>query len=214
MLALAERLALPVRLAHRVGGWLLLVLALVIGYDVVGRKFFDTGSVVLQDLEWHLHGAALLLGFGGAYLKDAHVRVDLLRERLGMRTKARMEVFGILVFMIPYLAILAFFAVEFAVRAYLSGEGSVAGGGLPQRWIIKSFLPLGLVLVVLSALSVLLKCLHYLRDGADISGPFGSRSKSRMTSNRNDLSSESCSTSLKERAESRNQVGPPDCDLL
>ena len=81
----------------------LLPLVLVIGYDVVGRKFFETGSVVLQDLQWHLHGAALLLGFGHAYLKDAHVRVDLLREHFSPAVKARLEIAGIVMFMVLYL---------------------------------------------------------------------------------------------------------------
>lgn len=151
--------------ANMAGGWLLLLLALVIGYDVVGRKFFNTGSVVLQDLEWHLHGAAIMLGFGGAYFHDAHVRVDLLRDRLADRWKVRLEIGGILLFLIPYLVMLILFGVDYAHRAFATGEGSVGGGGLDHRWVIKAFLPLGLGLVVLSGLGVLLQCLDYLRGG-------------------------------------------------
>ena len=166
MLHWADLLARPCLWANRLGGWLLLILALVIGYDVVGRKFFDTGSVVLQDLEWHLHGGALLLGFGHAYLKDAHVRVDLLREHFSPVVKARLEIAGIVIFMIPYLAALIAFGVDYAMRAYLTGEASTSGGGLSHRWVIKSMVPLGLSLTALSAMSVLLRCLYALRPVA------------------------------------------------
>lgn len=163
--AIARLLAIPPRWGHAAGGWLLLVLAFVIGYDVVGRKFFNTGSTLLQELQWHLHGAAMMLGFGAAYLKDAHVRVDLLRERFAPRTKIGLEAVGLVVFLVPYLGFLCYFSVDYAQRAWVTGEGSVGGGGLPHRWIIKSFLAIGFALVVLAALSVLARCLEALGTG-------------------------------------------------
>jgi len=172
MTSLARLLALPTFHARRLGGWLLLILAVVIGYDVIGRKFFDTGSVVLQDLEWHLHGAALLLGFAAATVTDAHVRVDLLRERLRPRTKIKLELFGIVAFLIPYLSALTAFAVAYAHRAFVTGEGPVGGAGIPQRWIIKSMMAVGFVLVLLAAGSVLLRCMAALRPGSRTDSPF------------------------------------------
>ncbi|MEQ8400653.1 MAG: TRAP transporter small permease subunit [Marinovum algicola] len=156
--------ALP-RAGHFVGGWLLFCLAFVIGYDVVGRKFFNTGSTMLQELQWHLHGAAMLLGFGATYLKDAHVRVDLLRGSFPPRAKIWLEVLGIILFLIPYLGFLFHFSIDYALRAWATGEGSVGGGGLPNRWIIKSFLAIGFALVILSALSILARCIDALRTG-------------------------------------------------
>lgn len=172
MIRLAQLLAAAPRVAHVFGGWLLLLLAFVIGYDVVGRKFFNTGSILLQDLEWHLHGAALMLGFGSAYLSDAHVRVDLFRERFSERTKVKLEIFGILAFLIPYIAILIWFSLSYVWRAWETGEGSVGGAGLPNRWIIKSFLTIGFMLVLLSAISVLLRCIDALRTSGEPNSPF------------------------------------------
>lgn len=164
--------ALP-RGAHAIGSWLLLFLAFVIGYDVLGRKFFDTGSIMLQDLQWHLHGAALMLGIGAAYLRDAHVRVDLFRENFSRRSKLWLEIFGIVLFLIPYASILFWFSIDYVVRAYATGEGSVAGAGLSHRWIIKSFLTIGFALVVLSAIAVLFRAIDCLRDPQGTSMPFG-----------------------------------------
>ncbi len=162
---LAGWLAWPAVVAGRFGGWLYPVLALVIVFDVVGRKFFDTGSTKLQDLEWHLHGAALMLAFGFCYLRDAHVRVDLLRERLPDRTKIALELAGVVLFICPYMLLLTDMGVDFAWRAYVRGEGSLGGTGLPLRWIIKAFLPLGFALTMLAALSVGLRCIGLLLGG-------------------------------------------------
>lgn len=171
MLKLAHILGSLPRAANTMGGILLLLLVFVIGYDVIGRKFFDTGSTVLQELQWHLHGAALMLGFGAAYLRDAHVRVDLVREGFTMRRKLWLEAAGIVFFLIPYIGFLFYFSLDFAHRAFLSGEGSVGGTGLPHRWIVKSFLAIGFALTLLSALSVLLRCLAGLKGGGEAPPP-------------------------------------------
>jgi len=172
MTRLAQLFAAAPRVAHVFGGWLLLLLAFVIGYDVVGRKFFNTGSILLQDLEWHLHGAALMLGLGYAYLCDAHVRVDLFRDGFSHRTKIILEIFGIVAFLLPYVAVLIWFSIFYVWRAWETGEGSVGGAGLGHRWVIKSFLTIGFTLVLLSALSVLTRCFKVLRTGGESESPF------------------------------------------
>lgn len=168
----AAVLAAPAELAGRIGGWLLPLLAAVIVYDVVGRKFFNTGSSVLQELEWHLHGAALLLAFGFCYLRDAHVRIDLIRGLMSERARLRLEIVGVALFLLPYMLLLAWYGYEFAARAFVRGEGSTGGVGLPMRWIIKSFVPLGAVLMLLAGSAVLLRCLARLRSGGAMQSVF------------------------------------------
>jgi TRAP-type mannitol/chloroaromatic compound transport system permease small subunit len=164
MLKISEAFGALPRAMNVVGAWMLLMLALVIGYDVIGRKFFNTGSTLLQEVQWHLHGAAMMLGFGAAYLRDAHVRVDLVRSGFTMRRKIWLEAAGIILFLIPYIGFLFYFSLGYAHRAWVTGEASVGGGGLSHRWVIKSFLGVGFFLIVLAAISVLLKCIHALRS--------------------------------------------------
>ncbi|MCE8009106.1 TRAP transporter small permease subunit [Aestuariivita sp.] len=171
-LTLSRWLSLPSRLAAAFIGCLLLVLTAVILYDVIGRKFFDTGSFVLSELEWHLHGAIAILGFGYAYLKDAHVRIDLFAKQLGPRLRLWLELVAILLFLIPFMIFLAWFGYDFAMRAYVRGEGAPGGLGLPNRWIIKSAIPLTAVLTITAALSVALRIWVVLRDPARLSDPF------------------------------------------
>lgn len=126
-------------------------------FDVIGRRFMNTGSVALQELEWHFHGALFLLCLGFTYMQDAHVRVDLLREKFSHKTNRLIEVLGCLFLLLPYCGVVIYFGIDFTLKSYLAGEMSATADGLPYRFIIKSFLPIGFFLLGLSAVSVLLK---------------------------------------------------------
>ncbi|WP_425072900.1 TRAP transporter small permease subunit [Sagittula sp. S175] len=163
LLTWSERLALPCRAVAKLCGWLLLLLMAVILYDVIGRRFFATGSFKLQELEWHLHGAIAVLCFGYAYVENAHVRIDLVSQHMRRNTRLWVEIVAIVAFLIPFMALLTWYGYDFTLRSFQRGEGSPGGIGLPNRWIIKSMIPLGAVLTILGGLSVLLRALAALK---------------------------------------------------
>lgn len=112
-------------------------------YDIIGRQFFNTGSTRLQELEWHLFVGLVLASIGYAYLRDAHVRIDVLRDRASDRTKATVEALGYVVALVPFCLVVIVYGIDLAWLAFKSGERSRAAMGLPMRWIIKSAPPLG-----------------------------------------------------------------------
>ncbi len=146
-----------VRLAGEYSVWLALALVLVILFDVITRRFLVLGSTKLQELEWHIHTVLFMFCVGFAYLKDGHVRIDLLREKLSLRTRRWIELIGCLLFAVPYCAVLFWLSIDFAVTAYTGNEVSSAGTGLPHRWIIKACLTVGFLLLMLSTLCVALR---------------------------------------------------------
>ncbi|MFZ5609131.1 MAG: TRAP transporter small permease subunit [Pseudomonadota bacterium] len=159
---LAERIDRLVNGVGRRAAWLLVVLMAVILFDVVTRRFLVLGSTKLQELEWHLHGALFLLCLGYAYLQSAHVRIEVLRERMGRRTQAWVELGGALILLLPYALAIVAFGVVYAMRAHGWNEGSAAQTGLGQRWIIKAAVPLGFSLLGLAGVSMALKAYAYL----------------------------------------------------
>lgn len=140
-----------------IGRFVLIALMVTIIFDVIGRRFMNTGSVGLQELEWHFHGILFLLCLGFNYIEDAHVRVDLFREKFSEKTNRMIEVLGCLFMLLPYCAVVICFGIDFTVKSYMAGEMSATSDGLSYRWIIKSFLPIGFLLLGLSAISILLK---------------------------------------------------------
>jgi TRAP-type mannitol/chloroaromatic compound transport system permease small subunit len=155
------------RLLERVAdatGWLLLVLMAVTCVDVTFRKFGVVGFpyTQAQELEWHLHTAIFSLWLGYNYVINAHPRVDSYTERLGFRRKAWVELFGCLVFAVPYTLVLLWYGWDFVKTAYVFNEGSDAALGLPYRWIIKGIMYAGLWLLLLGIVSVLLRLVAFL----------------------------------------------------
>ena len=166
MLKLAHILDRICVYAARFAGLLLLVLTAVIIYDVIGRKFFNTGSVALHELEWHLHGAIAVLGFGYAYTRNAHVRIDIFHQGFTERAKLKLEIAGIVLLLTPFLLAVLWFGYDFAWRSFVRGEGSSGGLGLDHRWIIKSAVPLSAVLALCGAWSVVLRAVAVLQGKA------------------------------------------------
>ncbi len=162
LLTLSRALAGFVSAVGRLFAWLSLPLAGVIVFDVVTRRFLVLGSTKLQELEWHLHAALFLFLLAYGYLRDAHVRIDIFRERFGPRARAWIELFGCLLFLIPYSLLVTGFGVDFWLRSFVIDEGSAATTGIPHRWIIKAAMPLGFALLFLAGLSVLLDRLSFL----------------------------------------------------
>ncbi len=145
----------------KVAAWIALPLIVIILFDIVTRKigyqlpYFS--STKLQELEWHLHTALFAFCIGWAYLANAHVRIDLVRDRLPVRSQYWLELVGIPLFLMTYTAILTWFGTDYAWKAYTRGECSAAMTGLCDRWIIKAALPLGTALTFTAGLAVLLR---------------------------------------------------------
>lgn len=156
------------RFAHRLGAYVFLPLLIAVSvYDIFGRRFANTGSTQLQELQWHLFFAAVLSGIGYAYLAGDHVRIDTVRRRLSPRSRARVELAGCLIALLPFSMLLMIDGGEQAWRAYESGERSAAALGLGQRWIIKSAIPLAGFLLLLSGLHAAMASFRVLRGQAE-----------------------------------------------
>ena len=134
----------------------------IIIFDIITRRFFVLGSTKLQEMEWHLHTTLFLLVLGYAYLKDAHVRIEIVREQFSTMLKAILETLGICLFLIPYTVLVIYFGIDFVGRSFSLNEVSSALTGLSHRWIIKLFIPVGMILLFLAGLSLLIKNLIYI----------------------------------------------------
>lgn len=144
-------------------GWLLVIMATVTTFDVIARKFgIPLPYTKLQELEWHFHAAIFSLWMGYNYTINAHPRVDSYTEKLGLRRKAWMEFVGCLVFALPYMALVAYYSIDFVASSYALGEQSDSTVGLTHRWIIKAIYAAGLWFIVLGILSVLFRLIAFL----------------------------------------------------
>jgi len=150
----------------RLFAWAFIACIVVIVTDVVTRKFGfqipSLGSTRLQELEWQIHTLLFTTWLGFGYLKNSHVRIDVFVAGLSTRKKVWLELFGCLLFALPYLYVALPHAQDFFVTSFVQNESSDAPTGLPYRWIVKFFLYAGLWGVLLAVLSVMARCIVVL----------------------------------------------------
>jgi TRAP-type mannitol/chloroaromatic compound transport system permease small subunit len=142
--------------------WLWVVLLAIIVVNVVLRYAFGEGRIEFEEIQWHLYSAGFLLGFGYALQCDAHIRVDVLHERFSPTLKAWVELYGIVLLLLPFIALVLYYSVPFVAASYRLSEISNAPGGLPYRWAIKAMLPVGFLLLLLAVLSRLSRVWRFL----------------------------------------------------
>jgi TRAP-type mannitol/chloroaromatic compound transport system permease small subunit len=154
----------------RSAAWLSIPIVAIVVLDVVTRRFLTLGSVTLQELEWHLHAVLFLFCAAYAYIDDTHVRVDILRARLGEVPRAWIELIGAIFFLTPYSIVMVILGSQFVIDSYLLNEVSDAPGGLPFRFVIKSALPIGFLLLTLQGISTVAKQILILKGRKSIGG--------------------------------------------
>lgn len=142
--------------------WIWLVLLITIVFNVVLRYVFGEGRIELEEIQWHLYSTGFLLGLGYTFQIDGHIRVDVVHERLSPRIQAWLELYGILLCVLPFAALVFIYSVPFVAISFELNEVSVSPGGLPYRWVIKSMLSIGFALLLLAAISRLSQVWVYL----------------------------------------------------
>ena len=146
---------------------LALLLALLIGYDAIMRYLFSEGSIALQEIEWHLFDILFLFGLSYALKHDKHVRVDIMFSHYSTETKATVQILSMLFLLIPFSLYFLNGTYEMALQSYMQNEVSSDPGGLGYRFIIKSVLFIAFVLLVLQALSEIIKAFSKVKSKLD-----------------------------------------------
>ena len=158
-------------LAHRIDrfqerfgrgvSWLSLGMVRVVFSDVVTRYVFRTTSGAMQELEWYLFGTLYLLAAGYTLLHDEHVRVDIMYSKLSPRRRAVVDFVLFCVFFFPSCLLVIYTAWPFVRNSWSVWEGSPDPGGLPLRWLLKSMIIVGFVLLLLQGISQTIKSFYW-----------------------------------------------------
>jgi len=142
----------------------LVFLTLLVIYDALSRYLFHSGSIGLQELEWHLFDLIILLGISYALKEGAHVRVDIFYAQFSTRTQAIVDLVSLLLFILPFSALIIYMGYDFVLQSFVQMEGSSDPGGLPYRFLVKSLMILSFALLILQALSELNKKIKVLKS--------------------------------------------------
>lgn len=149
--------------------WLVLAAVLISAVNAIVRKALNTSSNAFLEIQWYLFAAVFLLGAGYTMLRQEHVKIDVLLHRFSRPTQVKIEIFGIVAFLFPFVFAVIDLVWPLVVRAYVSGEMSSNAGGL-IRWPVFALVPTGFALLGLQGLSELIKRLAFLKGLVDDPG--------------------------------------------
>ena len=143
--------------------WINVLLAVLILITVILRYgfhrnglFLEWPLVPMEELMWHFYSVPVMFGLAYSITKDTHIRIDILRPHMSKRLQHIFEILGILLLLMPCLVILLDFSFDYAVYAYTHNESSQSTMGLPHRWIVKSVIPLSILLMMIASMARLI----------------------------------------------------------
>lgn len=152
-------------LSERIGRaiiWLVLAAVIISAINAIVRKAFNMSSNAFLEIQWYLFAGVFLLGAGYTMLRQGHVKIDVILGHFSKRTQIKVEIFGILFFLMPFVFAVISAVWPLVVNAYVSNEMSENAGGL-IRWPAYALVPLGFALLGLQGVSELIKRIGYLQ---------------------------------------------------
>lgn len=153
----------------RLAYWLVLVAVIVSAGNATIRYTFSNSSNAWLELQWYLFAAVFLLCSGYTFLRNEHIRIDIVLGKFSKRVQAWVDIFGILVFMFPMTLLIMILSWPMFWDSYITHEMSSDAGGL-IRWPSKLLVPVGFFLLTIQGVSELIKRIAFLAGVIDEPG--------------------------------------------
>ena len=153
MTVLADRIdRLNVAIGRAVA-WLVLAVVLLQFALVVARYLFGLGSVWLTETVIYAHATLFMLAAAWTLHASGHVRVDVFYADASARTRARIDLIGALLLLLPFMLVLLWLSVPYAARSWAILEHSQEASGLPLVFVLKTLISLFALLMALQGIA-------------------------------------------------------------
>jgi len=163
-LLLSNRLeSFVLRVSSALAWILVMALVVVAGIDVLGRQIFHASGDTINLIMAALFLNMAVLFIGSAYLRDAHVRIDMMHGKMSARWIAWVELVGNLAVILPVCMLIIIYGCSQSIAAFHQGERVAGGGDLPLMWFFEASIPLGFFLLLAADLSVAIRNVLFLR---------------------------------------------------
>lgn len=146
--------------------WAVLASCFISALNAIVRYVFNYSSNSYLEIQWYLFAVCVMLGAAQVLRVNEHVRVDVLYGMYSGRTQARIDLFGLVFFLVPVMLAMIYYSWPVFIRMYDSGEMSGNSGGL-IRWPAMLMLPLGFSLLLAQGVSEIIKRVAWLAHKYD-----------------------------------------------
>jgi len=142
---------------------MILLSCVVSATNAVLRYGLDMSNNWPLELQWYLFAAAVMLGASYTLKRNEHVRVDLIYSYVSDRTRIWIDLFGLILFLMPACLLFAWLSwTTLFYPSWLVSEHSLNSGGLP-RYPIKFIVPFGFFMLSLQGMSEIIKRIGMLK---------------------------------------------------
>ena len=147
---------------------MILLSCIVSAVNALLRYSLDISNNWPLELQWYLFAAAVMLGAAYTLKRNEHVRVDLIYSQLSDRGRLYIDLFGLIVFLLPACLLFAWLSwTTLFYPSWLVSEHSLNAGGL-LRYPIKFVVPFGFFMLSLQGLSEIIKRIGTLKGKATL----------------------------------------------
>jgi TRAP-type mannitol/chloroaromatic compound transport system permease small subunit len=153
IIGLADRIDRVNAAVGRATAWAALFVVLVQFVVVLLRYVFGIGSIWLTESILYGNATMFMLAAAWTLREGGHVRVDVFYAEATPRRKALIDLAGALLLLLPFMIVLAWFALPYVARSWAILEGSRETSGLPMVFLLKTLIPLFAVLMALQGIS-------------------------------------------------------------
>lgn len=144
-----------------IAAWLFPALMIAICAQVVLRNA-GMNQAWLDDLQWWIYGAAVLIGVGYAVTTDSHVRVDVLFDNYTPEKQTRITLFAIGWLFLPFIILAWDTSAPYAITSVVADEGSSSPNGLHNLWLIKVFMNISFIFIAIACWAALVRLISRL----------------------------------------------------
>ncbi|WP_050929773.1 TRAP transporter small permease subunit [Aestuariivita boseongensis] len=141
--------------------WIFPILMVAICAQVVLRTA-GFNQAWLDDFQWWLYGAAVLIGIGYAVTTNSHVRVDIRYENFTPEKKLRTDIMALAWLFLPFVILSWDVTLSYAIISIASDEGSDSPNGLHNLWILKTFMNVSFLFIAFATWTAYVRTLAKL----------------------------------------------------
>lgn len=140
----------------RIAEYLVLICCLISAGNAIIRYIFNYSSNGWLEIQWYMFAFIVIMGASHTLRKNEHVRVDLIYGAASPRGKLLIDIFGLILLLLPACIFLTWLSIPFFTQSFAQNEMSSNAGGL-IRWPVKLMIVAGFGLLTLQGFSELIK---------------------------------------------------------
>lgn len=150
----------------KISRWAIIPLMLLLVYEVTTRRIMGIPHLWTTDISLQIFSLYFLLSLGVGIHKDVHVRIDLFYEHFSRKNKAIFDIATYSVMVIIPSLFLLHASFNYAALAWARHQLTPSICRIPI-YPIKTFIPVAFALLLLGALSKVIKDLYYVEKGRE-----------------------------------------------